>query len=390
MFCVYPAYQMLFTRASRTLYEIPVLMILPIVRLVLKLMFTRAAAHKEDMIPVQVVFTVDFFDAFYFASFIQSLSPLALASVMAIDLLQTASEIHELRQRAQRILSRISRLPTMEQQNDDLLDAVKEMCNRVDILGIQFTKTTQVRSCIYHQLSDEGRGLLDKLERYLCTKSSSNLYQHNLKTLSRVAFNVNDVVPNNQTSKAKWIKCCFRGKAAVEPVFSKPPLISSPRIEDTMSEMQKSASRKQSAVNTSIVLQEALEVLFTSECLVLSEYMEVIVPTVYGIFVLVMIRLPSAQYHTELTGVNCDNVISVVSRIFAYALMEFGSFIILAVLKRKTCGIKALYQLAFVLETQTLFVQSTLMMWILLTLTYRVVHFGCDFTFRFEWIKLST
>ncbi|EEY62658.1 uncharacterized protein PITG_14437 [Phytophthora infestans T30-4] len=55
LFIVYPAYQMLFTRATRSWYEIPVLMILPIVRLALKLMLTRAAAHKEDMIPVQVV-----------------------------------------------------------------------------------------------------------------------------------------------------------------------------------------------------------------------------------------------------------------------------------------------------------------------------------------------
>eukprot|EP00644_Phytophthora_capsici_P012072 jgi/Phyca11/106464/e_gw1.12.310.1 len=38
MYLVYPAYQILFTKASQSPYEIPVLMILPIVRLVLKLM----------------------------------------------------------------------------------------------------------------------------------------------------------------------------------------------------------------------------------------------------------------------------------------------------------------------------------------------------------------
>ncbi|KAG3114861.1 hypothetical protein PI124_g17016 [Phytophthora idaei] len=73
-----------------------------------------------------------------------------------------------------------------------------------------------------------------------------------------------------------------------------------------------------------------------------------------------------------------------------YASMEFGSFVVLVMLKKRTCGIDALYQLVFVLETQTLFVQSTLMMWILLTLTYRVVHFGCDFSFQFEWVQLNT
>ncbi|KAE8974449.1 hypothetical protein PR002_g25911 [Phytophthora rubi] len=56
------------------------------------------------------------------------------------------------------------------------------------------------------------------------------------------------------------------------------------------------------------------------------------------------------------------------------------------VVKKLACGISALYQLTFVLETQALFVQSTLIVWLLETLTYRVVHFGCDFSFKFEWV----
>eukprot|EP00644_Phytophthora_capsici_P012073 jgi/Phyca11/106643/e_gw1.12.471.1 len=93
-----------------------------------------------------------------------------------------------------------------------------------------------------------------------------------------------------------------------------------------------------------------------------------------------MMHLPSAEYHSELKGINSENITDVVSRIFAYALMEFGSFVILVVFNNRLCGINTLYQLAFVLETQTLFVQSTLMMWILLTLTFRIEHFG-----KFVW-----
>ncbi|KAE8966146.1 hypothetical protein PF005_g28973 [Phytophthora fragariae] len=137
--------------------------------------------------------------------------------------------------------------------------------------------------------------------------------------------------------------------------------------------------------DTSVILEKALEMLFTSECLVLSEYMEAIVPLIYGIFVLVVAHIPSAEYHTDLVGVTQDNIAEVVSRIFAYTLLEFASFVVFAVTKKLACGISALYQLAFVLETQALFVQSSLMMWLLVTLTYRVVHFGCDFSFKFEW-----
>ncbi|POM71424.1 Hypothetical protein PHPALM_12015 [Phytophthora palmivora] len=378
MYVVYPAYQILFTKVSSTPYEAPVLMILPIIRLALKLIFASAAHEKEDMIPVQVVFTVDFFDAFYFASFIQSVSPLTLAGVMVIDLVQTASELYELNQRTRRILSRLYQLSGVQLQHiNNLLEALHVAFNRIDTSLIKLPKTIQVRSCIYHQLSAEGRALLVTIERHSCAESCINSYQHNLKTLSTTAF----VVPASDNTlkkpKTTWNKCFSRGKVAAEGVASTAPLPSSPKKDDIMNGIhQHSVSRKKSVFTASMVLKEALEVLFTSECLVLSEYMEVIVPTVYGLFVWTMVHLPSAEYHAELAGVNNDNVADIVSRIFAYAMMEFGSFVVLVVVKKRSCGINALYQLAFVLETQTLFVQSTLMMWILLTLTYRVVHFA--------------
>ncbi|KAG2833466.1 hypothetical protein JG687_00009441 [Phytophthora cactorum] len=102
-----------------------------------------------------------------------------------------------------------------------------------------------------------------------------------------------------------------------------------------------------------------------------------------------MVNLPSAQYHTNLANVTRENVGGIVSRIFVYVFMELASFVVLAVITQRNCGINALYQLAFVLETQMLFVQSTLMMWILMTLTYRVTHFGCDFSFQFSWIDTA-
>ncbi|EEY56743.1 uncharacterized protein PITG_10235 [Phytophthora infestans T30-4] len=89
-----------------------------------------------------------------------------------------------------------------------------------------------------------------------------------------------------------------------------------------------------------------------------------------------MVHSPNAQYHTDLASVTRDNVDGIVSRIFVYVLMELVSFVVLAVITQRNCGINALYQLAFVLETQMLVVQSTLVMWILMTLTYRVTHFG--------------
>lgn len=49
---------------------------------------------------------------------------------------------------------------------------------------------------------------------------------------------------------------------------------------------------------------------------------------------------------------------------------------VLGQITKRNCGINALYQLAFVLEKQMAFIQVTLLMGVLMTLTFRVVHFG--------------
>ncbi|KAG7387118.1 hypothetical protein PHYPSEUDO_014638 [Phytophthora pseudosyringae] len=113
-------------------------------------------------------------------------------------------------------------------------------------------------------------------------------------------------------------------------------------------------------------------------------------PIIYGVFILVTVHLPSAQYHSEMEGVTLDNVGGMVSRMFVYALLEVLSFVALAVITKRNCGIHVLHQVAFVLESEIAFVPSKLILWVLYTLTYRVAHFGPDFSFQFEWIRNSS
>ncbi|KAE9245721.1 hypothetical protein PF002_g7110 [Phytophthora fragariae] len=56
------------------------------------------------------------------------------------------------------------------------------------------------------------------------------------------------------------------------------------------------------------------------------------------------------------------------------------------VVKRKL-GFSLFYQLAFVLETETELLQGRLFVWIVFLLQFPLVHYGMDFTFRFEWIS---
>ncbi|EGZ18190.1 hypothetical protein PHYSODRAFT_300960 [Phytophthora sojae] len=86
--------------------------------------------------------------------------------------------------------------------------------------------------------------------------------------------------------------------------------------------------------------------------------------------------IPAAQYHSEMEGITLSNVYGKLLGVFAYGLLELGSFVALAVVLRRNCGISALYQLGFVLETQMPLVQAKFPLWVVMLLACRVAHFG--------------
>ncbi|KAG6968664.1 hypothetical protein JG688_00005689 [Phytophthora aleatoria] len=85
-----------------------------------------------------------------------------------------------------------------------------------------------------------------------------------------------------------------------------------------------------------------------------------------------------------MTDVTPDNVGATVVPVFAFDLLQITTFVLLALVIKKNCGMNMLYQLGFVLETQMPLIQGKLIFWVLATLCFRVVHFGVDFTFQFS------
>ncbi|RLN53555.1 hypothetical protein BBP00_00009302, partial [Phytophthora kernoviae] len=88
------------------------------------------------------------------------------------------------------------------------------------------------------------------------------------------------------------------------------------------------------------------------DCLTLCAYLDAVVPLLYGNFLLVMVHLPNAKYHAELVGVTPENIGNKVTSIFIYFVVEFVLLGLLALLIYRNLGIRSVYQLAFVLETQ--------------------------------------
>ncbi|KAF4030339.1 hypothetical protein GN244_ATG17831 [Phytophthora infestans] len=362
----YPAFQILFNKVNHTVYEVPVLLLLPIFKIITKRLFALAALKKWDMVPEQVIFTVDFFDALYLVTCMPSLSAVSFGIILAVDIAQTAIDLFELFHRTQHIPARLHRAARIRDNVDSfsLLAFARLICFNSKILQNQ---EIQVRSCIPHQLSHQERTVLAQLERCSAACPPTNLVHHSLNRIS--------------TSPQRLVAIPDHGRSAVA-VHPHPTVSVAPKKtqgDDLVNGDKESSELNSWIVDGSDALQEALEVLFTAECLILTEYLDIVVPVLYGTFLLAMTHLPGAQYHTEMASVTRENVANTVSSVLIYAALELLSFIALAFVMKRNCGIDAYYQLAFVLRTQMPFVLSKLILWMMFTLTFRVTHFG---TFR--------
>lgn len=120
-----------------------------------------------------------------------------------------------------------------------------------------------------------------------------------------------------------------------------------------------------------VILREALEALFTTECIVVTAYLEAIIPFFYCSYMLV-----SSRYHTEMVGVTSGNVVKTILPVFNFGILQLATFLVLAAVIKRNCGMKMLYQLAFVLETHMPLIQGKFMFWVLIVLCFRIVHFG--------------
>jgi hypothetical protein len=360
MVATYPAFQVLFQATADSKWEQPTILLLPVIKLVMKCIYTRIYKTKEDMLPEEVTFSVIFFDALYLATCMQSIRSLkTVMLIMAVDVSETAIELRELHRRTREIRARLQLLTGYS--TADLLSAVRSLCDRVQNVAQERTSCDiRLRSCINsHKISHPSSLLMHKLDALAVPVDTVQRHPAPVAAPTTAVL-----IP---MSKPTWSQRALR-RSEVQPMTTAHP------VGPIWTPSGIQGARQ--PVDDVATLQEALEALFTAECLVLAEYVETFIPFLYANYILVMVHLPSAKYHQEMQGLTAENVGGTVESVYLYGLLELVSFVALAVIMRRNCGIQALYHLGFVLETQTALVQSKMLIWAMMTLTYRVVHFG--------------
>jgi hypothetical protein len=115
------------------------------------------------------------------------------------------------------------------------------------------------------------------------------------------------------------------------------------------------------------------------------EFMEVLLPLVYAVYVGVAWHLPNAKYNYVLMQMTRAQMVQTVASSLVYAFLEAISLALMAWLMERKYGVKPLYQLAFVLETYGPTLHGKLVGAFITIVNSATVHQGIDFTFRFQY-----
>lgn len=188
MFFVYPVYQVLFTKVSGTNYELPVPCYSSSVEVDFCIRRCQEGGHDPSSSCVHRRFLrlVLLCYVYSFRVFVDTRSGDGggFNPDSGGDVRVTPAN--------SKISHRLHRLGVVA-TNDygSLLVAVRALCSTMQATYVQVENRIQVRSCIYHQLSEEGRLLLTIFERFSSAGSAINSFQQNFRTISSVAFVAN-------------------------------------------------------------------------------------------------------------------------------------------------------------------------------------------------------
>ncbi|KAG6614990.1 uncharacterized protein IUM83_08796 [Phytophthora cinnamomi] len=106
----------------------------------------------------------------------------------------------------------------------------------------------------------------------------------------------------------------------------------------------------------------------------------------FGVYPSILYQLPVHKFYPHTRALEAGQLEGMLTNIAIYATLEVLSFIGMHVALKRKFNLTALFQLAFVLETHVVQLQSRMFVWIVFILQFTLAHYGVDFTLQFAWL----
>lgn len=388
---IYPAYSAIMMSSPSILQNVLVIGLIAL-KIMVKNVVSRAAQHLEDYIPIIVILLVDLFNALYLTVAMQtSRSTLTGLLIVGSDWAQlywTLRGIHRRTLACRELLELVVSQHDPDTARVDFLAIVLRICSKPNELEVAQLQKIRLRACLDQFVSAPNLEMLRKLE-------AMNVY-----------------ADGRRARLAKFVAAELRpGQPVNGPVISRRmssvsvvPVEAGPRRTTelhTVKQIYHSAMKQDLRLSSGVLpvgvqarssfavtaanhktrlLFQALQMLFHTEYLLLLEYVECAIPLVYVVYYSILRELPNASRYLHI-GVQSSTY-----TVLLYAFLEVLSLAVVHFALRHIFQFSPLYQLAFVLENQAEFVQGKLMLWIIILFQFQLLHYGSDFTFKFEWL----
>ncbi|KAG7389847.1 hypothetical protein PHYPSEUDO_009360 [Phytophthora pseudosyringae] len=126
------------------------------------------------------------------------------------------------------------------------------------------------------------------------------------------------------------------------------------------------------------ILEQTLQLLFSCEVLVVTEFVKVLVPLLQGLLLATLWNLPSSRYNILLRDTSKEKIVERMLWCLCYAAFELPALVVTCVVVFKKYGISPLHLLSFLVEQQFANFQTKLTSCFIALLLFTSVHQGMD------------
>ncbi|POM75223.1 Hypothetical protein PHPALM_7703 [Phytophthora palmivora] len=422
---IYPVYQALFLAVDGAL-QLLVTALMPVLNLALKNLQTAWGSHLQDSLPEVIVFTCDVFGTIYSVLCMHSANSMKMVMVIvALNVFVLVLTLYGMNRRSR--IARMSRSyhvgkPSLTLKNIDdsrpFDSLVKSTVNLLQVPGLlDATELREIRllSGMQHKLSEENTTLMASLgprsvydsERRTSKRVTMSQIKSQYATVAiegrKLSFSHFVVPPPPRSKIFRRLQAAVIVVPMVQSRFKRKHrgrLVSLQSFHHDSDESNTDTFRRLSLKplkslnlpsSVTPTVQQTLQLLFNNEYLGLIAYTQCFVPVIYLMYMPFLQSMPNHVYyptHYRYFG-NAHEFNQRMSVIAALAALQFAVLITLQVFVTKRFGVSTIYQVAFVLENQFLFLQGRLLIWLIFAVQSTLVHYGADFTFKFAWVTSS-
>ncbi|KAK1930371.1 hypothetical protein P3T76_014042 [Phytophthora citrophthora] len=322
---VYPPYFYIFTTLSKH-GKTGFALLLPVIKLFMRNVFASTLTHFHDEMPEAVVFTCDVYYALFLSYSMQNSPSIWITlEIMFFDIIMMTFSLRGAG-RTRKHLKALERQLTKAKYLTDL--------------------------CV----NDKHNSRVSTL-----TQTSFLLTQNTTRPNS-ATVDFRRVTPASSAEDLKRIQSSVSAKTRVTSGNAVHPDVNSTG-NDSPSSLGQYTLRVRRLV-------------YAAEFLLLLNYVEVIIPLIFSIYLTAMYHLPNREYYAQIHGMDRDQLVATFENVQIYCSLQLASLLLLFAALHQILGLSPVHQLAFVLEKQFDGVQIKLVFWVYYNVQASLQHNG--------------